>query len=186
LLPSNPPAYPCEIQSFGATRKGPMNIRKDSTVAILSTILAMTALFCAPPALHAQLSDLPFKPGLWETTVSVNHAAPIPGHYCFTAGTTLGDYLTATNKGAPGTQCTIANKVQAGSRLSVDTACTGPSMSSKGHIDFQMPDAEHFTGTSHTTLTPQNMTIDKSFTAKFVASDCGSVKPVVVPASPHK
>jgi hypothetical protein len=157
-----------------------MNIRKYSTVAILSAI----ALLYAPPALHAQLTDLPFKPGLWETTVSVNHAAPIAGHSCFTAGTTLSDYLTATNKGAPGAQCTIANKVQTGPRLSVDTACTSQSMSSKDHIDLQMPDAEHFTGTSHTTVSPMNMTIDKSFTAKFVASDCGSVKPVVVPS--HK
>ena len=159
-----------------------MNIRKYSTVAILSPI----ALLCAPAALHAQLTDLPFKPGLWETTVSVNHATPIAGHSCFTAGTTLSDYLTATNKGAPGAQCSVANKVQTARGLSLDTACTSQSMSSKGHIDFQMTDAEHFTGTSHTTLAPMNMTMDKSFSAKFVASDCGSVKPVVVPASPHK
>jgi hypothetical protein len=65
-------------------------------------------------------------------------------------------------------------------------------MSSKGHIDFQLPDTEHFSGTSNTTVTgtvrgtPVNMAIDKSFTAKFLSSDCGSVKPVVVPSSPAK
>jgi hypothetical protein len=33
---------------------------------------------------------------------------------------------------------------------------------------------------------PLNMAIDKSFTAKFLASDCGAVKPLVVPSSPGK
>jgi hypothetical protein len=140
-------------------------------------------------SLLAQLSDLPIKAGLWETQVSVNHGSPIAGRSCFSAGTTLSDYLTATNKAASGTQCSVANKAQTAHGIAYDTACNGTSMSSKGHIDFQLPDAEHFNGTSHTTVTgtaqgaPVNMAIDKAFTAKFVSSDCGSVKPVVIPSS---
>lgn len=48
-------------------------------------------------------------------------------------------------------------------------------MGSQGDIDFQLTDAEHFSGTSHTTVTgtakgkPVNMAIDKTFTAKFLA-----------------
>jgi len=153
---------------------------------------AAAVLLFGPLSLHAQLSNLPIKAGLWETQVSVNHGSPIAGHSCFTAGTTLGDYLTATNRGVPGTQCSIANKTQTAHGIAFDTACNSPSMSTKGHIDFQLPDAEHFNGTSHTTVTgtahgtPVNMAIDKAFTAKFASSDCGSVKPVVVPSSsPH-
>jgi len=65
-------------------------------------------------------------------------------------------------------------------------------MGSKGHIDFHLTDAEHFSGTSQTMVTgttqgkPVNMAIDKTFTAKFLASDCGTVKPLVVPSSPGK
>jgi hypothetical protein len=142
--------------------------------------------------LLAQLSDLPIKAGLWETHVSVNHGSPITGQSCFSAGTTLSDYLTATNKGAPGTQCTVTGKVQTAHGTAFDNLCNGQSISSKGHIDFQLPDAEHFSGTSRTTVTgsmrntPVNMTIDKEFSAKFLSSECGTVKPLVVPSSPAK
>ena len=150
---------------------------------------AAAVIVLGPLTLLAQLSDLPIKAGLWETQVSVNHGPPIAGRSCFSAGTTLGDYLTATNKAVPGMQCSIANKTQSAHGIAYDTTCNSPSLSSKGHIDFQLPDAEHLNGTSHTTVTgtvhgaPVNMVIDKTFTAKFVSSDCGSVKPVVVPSS---
>lgn len=65
-------------------------------------------------------------------------------------------------------------------------------MGSKVHIDFQLTDAEHFGGTSQTMVTgttqgkPINMAIDKTFPAKFLASHCGTVEPLVVPSSPGK
>ena len=143
----------------------------------------------------AQLSDIPVKPGLWGTHVNVKAGATSvsdDAQSCFSAGTTLGDYLTATNKVITGTKCNISNKVNTAHGVSYDTACSGGSMGSKGHIDFQLTDVEHFSGTSHTTVTgtsqgkPVNMAVDKTFTAKFLASDCGSVKPLVVPSSPNK
>ena len=165
-----------------------MRSRKHLNLALCAAAI----LLAGPSSLLAQLSDLPIKAGLWETHVSVNHGSPIAGQSCFSAGTTLSGYLTATNKGAPGTQCSVTNKAQTAHGIAFDNACTGQSMSSKGRIDFQLPDAEHFNGTSHTTVTgtvqgtPVNMAIDKTFTAKFLSSDCGSVKPVVVPSSPAK
>ena len=163
-----------------------MKLRKYSS---LVGQCAAAVILLGPLSLLAQLSDLPIKAGLWETQVSVNHGSPIAGRSCFSAGTTLGDYLTATNKAVSGTQCSVANKAQTAHGIAYDTACNGPSLSSKGHLDFQLADAEHFSGTSHTTGTgtthgsPANMEIDKAFTAKFVSSDCGSVKPVVVSTS---
>jgi hypothetical protein len=155
-------------------------------------LCAAAVVLLGPSTLLAQLSDLPIKAGLWETHVSVNHGSPIAGQSCFSAGTTLSDYLTATNKAVSGTRCSVANKFQSAHGIAYDTACNGQSMASKGHIDFQLPDAEHFSGTSHTTVTgttqgrPINTAIDKTFAAKFLASDCGSVKPLVVPSSPKK
>lgn len=161
---------------------------------LLSLAILCTAAvgLTGPSALFAQLSDLPVKAGLWETHVSVNGRAPIAGQACFSAGTTLSNYLTATNKGVAGTQCTVTNKVQTARGISYDNACNGQNMSSKGHIDFQLPDTEHFSGSSHTTVTGTvqgktvNMAIHKTFIAKFLTSDCGSVKPMVVPSSPTK
>ena len=154
-------------------------------------IVSIAAVFLtAPSILHAQLSDLPVRPGLWDAQVSMNGSASVPGQYCFSAGTTLGDYLTASNKGTPGAQCTVSNKVKTARGVSYDTACTSQAMNSKGHIDVQLPDAEHFSGTSHTVVTRTGggkpINIDKTFKASFGKLDCGSVKPLVLPSSSHK
>jgi hypothetical protein len=161
-----------------------MKLWKRST---LFTLWVATLFFAGPSTLLAQLSDLPLKPGLWETHVttkagSTNNSAA--GQSCFTAGTTLGDYLTASNKGS-GTQCSISNKVQSSHGISYDTTCSGSPASSRGHIDIQLSGSESFTGTSHTTVTgsmqgkPINMVIEKTFSAKFLGSACGDVEPMV-------
>ena len=154
------------------------------------TLVAVTFAFL-PSTLTAQLSDVPVKPGLWQAHVNTK-AGPselsADDKYCFTAGTTLSDYLTATNKGAPGTTCKVSNKNETAHGISYDTSCSGGSMNSAGHLDFQLPDQEHFSGTSQTKVTGTsggravNMEIDKTFTAKFLASACGDVKPLIVPS----
>ena len=154
-----------------------MKFWKRSTLFLCVTI----PFLAAPSILRAQLSDLPLKPGLWETHVTTK-AGPTNnssvGQSCFTAGTTLGDYLTASNKGS-GAQCSISNKVQSSHGISYDTACNGPGAGSKGHIEFQMSGMESFTGTSSMQGKPVNMVIDKTFSAKFLRSDCGNVEPMV-------
>ena len=149
-------------------------------------IVSMAAVFLtALSILHAQLSDVPVRPGLWDAQVSVNGSASVPGQYCFSAGTTLGDYLTASNQGAPGAQCSVSNKIKTARGVSYDTACTSQTMNSKGHIDVQLPDSQHFSGSSHTVVTRTGggnpMNIDKTFKAAFTKSDCGSVKPLPMP-----
>jgi hypothetical protein len=153
--------------------------------------LAAAASLAGPSTLPAQLADLPLKAGLWETHVITKAGASTidagADQACFSAGTTLADYLTATNRGLPGTKCNVSNKVVTAHGISLDTTCTGQSMGSKGHIDFQLPDAEHVSGTSHTTVTgadhgrPVKMAVDKTFTAKFLKPDCGNIKPLIVP-----
>ncbi len=155
--------------------------------------LCIAATFTAmPSALMAQLADIPIKPGLWQAHVNTKAGSndiSADDKYCFSAGTTLSDYLTATNKGAPGTTCKISNKKQTAHGISYDTACSGGSMGSSGRIDFQLSDEEHISGTSQTKVAGTsggravNMEIDKTFTAKFLASACGDVKPLIVPAN---
>jgi hypothetical protein len=155
-------------------------------LAILSAAAGLTW------PLWAQTADLPIRPGLWDTHVSVNGGAPVAGQYCFSAGTTLGSYLTATNKGVPGTQCSVTNRTQTAHGIAFDDECSGANLSSKGRIDFQSPDAEHFSGSSRTKVSgemqsrPVNMEIDRTFTAKFAGPDCGSVKPMVVAPAPRR
>ncbi len=157
-------------------------------------LCAAVAILAGPSILLAQLADLPVKAGLWETHVSTKAGTRTmdagADQFCFAAGTTLGQYLTATNQGVAGTQCSVSTKASAPHGLSYDTVCKGRDMTSDGHIDVQLTDAEHFSGSSHTKVTgtahgkPLNMAIDKTFTARFLSSDCGNVKPFVV-AAPH-
>ncbi len=167
-----------------------MGLSKRSSFFVL---WAAAALLAGPSILLAQLADVPVKAGLWETHVSTKAGTRTmdagADQFCFTAGTTLGEYLTATNHGVAGTKCSVSKKASAPHGLSYDTICNGHDMASNGHIDVQLTDAEHFSGSSHTTVTgtahgkPLNMAIDKTFTAKFLSSDCGNVKPFV--AAPH-
>jgi hypothetical protein len=77
--------------------------------------------------------------------------------------------------------CTVSNKAQKGRGISFDNACTSGTLASQGHFDFQLPDDQNFTGTSHIVVTgtaqdkPVNRTLDKEFSAKFVSVDCGTV-----------
>ena len=147
--------------------------------------------------LLSQVADLPIRAGLWETRVNVktgmagtDDAEPIVTQVCFSAGLTLAQYMSALNQGsARGAHCTVSNRVQTTHGISYDSVCTGPTMGSKGHADFKLADADHFSGTSHTTVTgtshgtPVNMTLDKTFSAKFLSSNCGDVQPLIIPPS---
>jgi hypothetical protein len=157
---------------------------------------AVAVLLAAPSVLLAQVADVPIKAGLWDTQINVKigsvsggHDTPVSRQMCFTAGMTVASYMSALNRsaGADGAHCTVSNKVQTAHGLSYDSACTGGAMSTKGHADFQLPDADHFSGSSHTTVTgsaggnPVNTTVDKTFSAKFLSSNCGNVQPTVIP-----
>ena len=163
---------------------------KPSSKSSLLIVLAAAVVAACPSTALAQLSDLPLKPGLWETHVNVKAGTmnnEVAGKACFSAGTNLGDYLTASNRGT-GVKCSISNKVQSSHAISYDTACTGPETGSKGHTDLQMNGTDSFSGTTHTTVTgaargkPINMVIDKTFSAKFLSTACGDVEPMVTGA----
>jgi hypothetical protein len=154
------------------------------------TLCAASLLFAGISSLVAQLADIPIKPGLWNTQVIVKLDAtdtdnqPISDQACFTAGTTISSYLAAMTRSAPDVKCIVTNKVQTAHRVSFDTACTSSTMASKSHHDFQLTDADHFSGTSHTTIAgnvdghPINREMSKTFTAVFQSSNCGDVKPL--------
>lgn len=157
----------------------------------LRTIGLCAGLFLlALSAIVGQVADLPIKPGLWATHVSLNKGEPVEDQVCFSAGTTLKDYLAATNRGASGAKCEINNKTQTAQGISYDSVCTSQELSSKSHVDFKFSDADHFSGTSHATVSgsmrgkPVNSVMDKTFSASFIRSDCGSIKPLVL--APNK
>ena len=173
-----------------------MRCKSSSVLAVC----ALTVFLVGSSTLFAQVGDLPIKAGLWDVQSNTkivssqgNHEMPVTTQDCFTAGLTLANYMTALNGAAArGGKCTVSNQVQTAHGISYDSTCTGPTMSTKGHADFKLADPDHFNGTSHTTLTgsmngtPMNTTIDKTFSAKFVSSSCGTVEPTVIPPASGK
>jgi hypothetical protein len=155
-------------------------------------ILCAAAALCGALSAFAQNASLPFKPGLWEVQVILNKTAPKVTRACYVAGTTLDNYLTATNQGIGSTVCTVSNKAQKGRGIAFDNACTSGKLASTGHFDFQSPDELNFTGTSHMVITgtgqdnkPVNKTQDKEVTAKFIDLNCAGVAPLnITPAKP--
>jgi hypothetical protein len=172
-----------------------MNPRRPSRHLALCTA---SLFLIGVSALRGQLADIPIKPGLWNTQVVAkiglndNDNEPIVSQACFTAGTTISGYLAAMTKSAPDVQCTMSNKVQTANHIAFDTTCTSPNATSKSHSDFQIADSEHFSGTSHSTVVgssrdhPINMEMNKTFTAKFLSSNCGDVKPLTDQSIPQK
>ena len=167
----------------------------------LSYVCVVGVFLVASATLPAQVADVPIKAGLWETQVKVrmgsaktNEDVPVTNQVCFTAGLTVADYMSAMNRsaGVGGAHCTVSNKIETAHSISYDSACVGPTMSSKGHADFKLADADHFNGTSHTAVTGTaqgraiNTMIDKTFSAKFLSSACGNVEPTVIPPSNGK
>jgi hypothetical protein len=167
----------------------------------LLTVGAAVIFLAGTSALHAQVADLPIKAGLWDTQVNVKIGSakgvqdvPVTRQVCFTAGLTVASYMSAMNRsaGAGDVHCTISNKNESAHAISYDTACSGATMSSKGHADFKLEDADHFSGSSHQVVTGSaqgkaiNTTVDKTFSAKFVSANCGSVEPTVIPPASGK
>jgi hypothetical protein len=167
-------------------RRVHVNFRTCSRTVGLCTGLSLLGF----SVIIGQVADLPIKPGLWATRVSLDKDEPIEDQVCFSAGTTLKDYLTATNKGVSGAKCEINNKTQTAHGISYDSVCTSQDLNSKAHVDFKFSDSEHFSGNSHATVSgsmrdkPINSVMDKTFSASFIRSDCGSIKPLVL--APNK
>ena len=119
----------------------------------LLVVWAVAIFLAGSSNLFAQVADLPLKAGLWETQVKIkmgnagtDNDEPVTSQVCFSAGLTLAGYMSALNHVAGGTRCTVSNRVRTDHGLSYDSACTGATLSSKGHADFKLADANHFSG----------------------------------------
>ena len=142
------------------------------------------------------------KPGLWEFTITTTwqKSPSAPGNsgeqlkgrthtssVCLTEE--MIDKYGALLPQSRG-QCTLENKQVKPGRVTADYVCTGM-MSGKGDLVSEWSDAEHVTGTIHFIGTlqagseaqPIEWTTESK--AVFKDSDCGNIKPPVIPASRH-
>jgi hypothetical protein len=152
---------------------------------------AMPAL---PPDAEAKIAALPPAQQAQVRAMMAGGAgggaakpAPITTQSCIAPNTSMDGLLNqAQQRSAGGMQCSFTNRVQTAQGASYDMSCTGPMGSAQGHTSYHAIDDEHFTSTTHMSITGKGqaqgqtmtMTRDATTTGKFVGADCGDVKPV--------
>jgi Protein of unknown function (DUF3617) len=137
------------------------------------------------------------KPGLWEMTSTMTwQQSPMPGGMTMPGGGAHTTQVCITQDmidkyGAPvpqsrNNQCQVANVQMKPGGMTADWICTGP-MAGKGTVEGSWTDSDHSTSKVHflgsmqmgPNATPIEYTI--SATSAYKGSDCGSVKPIVIP-----
>lgn len=156
--------------------------------------IAVSACLCAVAgsrSAHAQTTEPPpVKMGLWQTesnsTISglpssaagaaAQHATVTQG--CLTPETWKHDLETMNS---PKSDCKVLDRHQDATSISAELTCNQHGNSSTVHFHGQIEDSKHMRGTANMQMSmpgmPQPMTMQMSFTSKYVGSDCGDVKP---------
>jgi len=141
-------------------------------------------------ALAAQAQGQGRKPGLWEVTASVNMAGmpqmPQMGAHttqvCVTQAM-IDKYGGPYNNPQQG-QCQTTNVSLTPTGMTASIVCSGQ-MSMTGTVQATFVDANTTKSTVHMTMNMGGRTMDMTTesTATYKGSDCGSVKPLTMPAS---
>src|ERR1035438_4134765 len=142
------------------------------------------------------------KPGLYETTTSMTwQQSPFPPGMPASAIAAMGGPHTVPvcltqaqidKYGAPIPQsrgnCQTTNIVMKPTGMTAELVCTG-SMSGHGEVESSWADSGtvkskvHFTGTMQAGPNPMPVEWTNVFTSVYKGSDCGSVKPLPMPAN---
>jgi hypothetical protein len=155
------------------------------------TRIWMTLGLCVV-ALAAQAQGQSRKPGLWEVSSSMTMSGmpgnmPAAGSHttqvCVTQA--MIDKYGGPTSSPPQGQCQMTNVSLTASGMTANLACTGKT-SMTGTVQTTFVDAN----TTKTTMTMnmtmgngQAMTMTMQSTATYKGADCGSVKPLAMPAS---
>jgi hypothetical protein len=130
-----------------------------------------------PPAQQAQVRAMMSGAGGGAAKPAV-----APRKVCLAGQPNLDSILNQSQRSS-GMQCTFTNRSQTGRSVSFDTSCTSAQGNAQGHTEFHMVDDEHLSGSTHMTIKGSaqghdfSSTVDSTTSGKFLAADCGDVKP---------
>jgi hypothetical protein len=148
--------------------------------SIVRSILLATAAAAVPAViLGAQIVAKPnVKLGLWESTTTIEGRGAGETHkICITdAKLATGDFDEA-----PDQNCKRTLTKSTTTAMEITEACADrndPSMNGTGtlHIDVLSPTSVKGTLTTKISMAGRSMTVNGTFTSKFVSADCGNVK----------
>ena len=77
--------------------------------------------------------------------------------------------------------CTSTNSPRMGNTMKISFVCTKPPSSGEGQITFNGPEAYSMKMTVNTSIKGKAEKMDMEGAGKWLAADCGSVKPITLP-----
>jgi len=137
-------------------------------------ILIGIVLLCTAACACGQ--TLPIKEGLWENTVLDDDGSVLTRSLDCVTQKSIAEMIIKANK-HPG--CTVTGQNITSHSITVDISCTRPHIQTSAHSVLELLDSAHTRGTTTLKMSingKSNETTKKS-TARFVKSDCGSIKP---------
>ena len=164
-----------------------MNTRS-AKIGAFSLLLALTN-FAAVHAVRSQtIEPPPVKMGLWQTetntTVAGMENTPMAGkHSTATQGCLTPDtWKSGLQKmNDPSSNCKVTNTHQDSHSITFDETCSSDRYNSDVHFEALIDSEERVRGTGKAHITaqglPQPMTMDMSFTSRYLSASCGDVKP---------
>jgi hypothetical protein len=148
--------------------------------SVVRSIL-FTALAASVPAaiVAAQIVAKPnVRLGLWESTTTMDGRGPGEAHkICITAA----KLATGDFDEAPDQNCKRTVTGSTTTSMDISETCADrkdPSMNGSGtlHIDVLTPTSVKGTVTTKLSMAGRSMTVNGTFTSKFVSADCGNIK----------
>jgi hypothetical protein len=145
---------------------------------------------CGAMALAAMAHGQSRKPGLWEVTSSMNMTGGPAGMPAMPARTTqvcvtqamIDKYGGPTSSPQNGS-CQMTNVALTATGMTASMSCTGRTTMT-GTVQAEFVDANTTKTTIQMTMAmgPNTMNMTTNATAVYKGSDCGSVKPLAMPA----
>jgi len=148
--------------------------------SIVRSMLVVTLAASVPAVmLAAQIVAKPnVKLGLWESTTTIQGRGPGEAHkICVTAA----KLATGDFDEAPDQNCKRTVTGSTTSSMDISETCADrndPSMNGSGtlHIDVLSPTSVKGTLATKISMAGRSMTVNGTFTSKFLSADCGNVK----------
>jgi hypothetical protein len=146
---------------------------------VRSFLFALLAAGVPAVILAAQIVAKPnVKLGLWESTTTMQGRGPGEAHKICITDAKLG---TGDFDEAPDQNCKRTVTKSTTTSMDITEACADrndPSMNGSGtlHIDVLTPTSVKGTITTTVSMAGRSMTMNGTFTSKFVSADCGDVK----------
>lgn len=130
-----------------------------------------------PPAQRKMIEDMMAKQGVGMTAGGANTV-----RICLTPEMVAKDSLPAQTQG----DCRSTSSPRVGNTMKISFTCTNPPSSGDGTVTFLGPESYATKMTVNTQVQGRPERIGMDSTGRFVAGDCGAIRPIGSGAAPAK